>query len=103
MPKNSRQSQGQNSQCFNFHFCFLPLIQNALGVRVLGERLSWSTELPACPSHGVGYRGDVRLRFFPALGRPRLLLLCLLCASLLRHDHDAQVRPFALVAGFVCL
>ena len=79
----------------------IKLIQ--IGVRVLRERVPRSAELSAGPVHGAGDRGDVRLRLFPALGRPRLLLLCLLCASLLRHDHDAQVRTFALVAGFVCL
>ena len=62
---------------------------------MLRERLPRSTELSAGPLHGAGDRGDVRLRLFPALGRPRLLLLSLLRPSLLRHDYDAQVMIFA--------
>ena len=66
---------------------------------MFGDRLPWPTELPAGALHGAGHRGDLRLRILPALGRPRLLLLSILCPALLRHDYDAKVsmalwRPF---------
>ena len=69
------------------------------GFGVFGDRLPWPTELPAGALHGAGHRGDLRLRILPALGRPRLLLLSILCPALLRHDYDAKVsmalwRPF---------
>ena len=70
----------------------IKLIQ--IGVRVLRERVPRSAELSAGPVHGAGDRGDVRLWLLPALGRPRLLLLSILCPSLLCHDHHAQVRIF---------
>ena len=58
---------------------------------MFGNRLPRHTELPAGALHGAGHRGDLRLRILPALGRPRLLLLGILCPTLLRHDNDAKV------------
>ena len=58
---------------------------------MFGDRLPWHTELSAGALHGAGHRGDLRLWIIPALGRPRLLLLIILCPPLLRHDNDAKV------------